>query len=303
MLILSDNIVKAMVESKMPAKLIDDSGRQRMLTQKMAYLMMRYSHIWDDKSYHAFKESCNLYNNIITDFYQNATYKHIPKLANSIQEAYEFWQIYSEHIHNVLKLQERVVEDLKQITSQNTAILNEIDWTVNLYSDLSIHLRTYLEKFQYVAGFIMILLALYSVYNLLDIRAHLGHFLHKTRLLASGKLKNNPAEVIQLEGESELSEASQNLSHFLQRIESTKETPKQVIHLSKLINEEVTNISEAILHKLTYAKISKERRKSIEDSINLSEDIAIQSGEQLIITARLIDKLHRILKEIENCCD
>ena len=61
-------------------------------------------------------------------------------------------------------------------------------------------------------------------------------------------------------------------------------------------------ISEEIRHKLAFAKISEERRKSIEDSINLSEDIAIQSSEQLIITARLLDKLHRILKEIESCC-
>ncbi|WP_300668112.1 type IV pili methyl-accepting chemotaxis transducer N-terminal domain-containing protein [Helicobacter sp. UBA3407] len=302
MLFLSDNIVKAMVESKMPAHLIDDSGRQRMLTQRMAYLMTRYFHIWDDKSYRAFKESHALYHTIITNFYQNANYKHFPKLAKSIQEAYEFWQTYSKHIDNVLNLQEHIVEDLKQITSQNTAILNEIDWTVNLYSDISIHQRAYLEKFQYVAAFIMILLGFYSIYNLLNIRAHLGRFLQKTKLLASGKLNQNLTEAIQLEGESELSQASQNLSHFLQSLEQTKETSKQAIHLSELISEEIENISEEIRHKLAFAKISEERRKSIEDSINLSEDIAIQSSEQLIITARLLDKLHRILKEIESYC-
>ncbi len=303
MLILSDNIVKAMVESQVPSNLIDDSGRQRMLTQRMAYLMMHHLYIWNDKSYRDFKESYNLYNTIITNFYQNSTYKRTPKLAKSIQEAYEFWQIYSQHIDKVLNLQEHIVRDLKQITIQNTAILDEIDWTVNLYSDTSIHLRTYLEKFQYTAAFIMLLLALYSVDNLLRIKTHLKHFLNKMQLLASGKLKNNLAETIQLEGESELSQASQNLSHFLQQIESTKKTSKQAIDLSELINEEITNISEEIRHKLAFAKISEERRKSIENSISLSEDIAIQSSEQLIITARLLDKLHRILEEMEDCCE
>lgn len=303
MLILSDNIVKMMVESQMPAKAIDDSGRQRMLTQRMAYLMMRHSQIWDSKSYHAFQDSYNLYDTIITDFHQNPLYGKNPKLTKSIQEAYAFWQTYSQHIDNVLNLQERIVEDLKQITAQNATILNEIDWTVNLYSDLSIHLRAYLEKFQYVAAFIMILLALYSIYNLLRIKAHLGDFLHKTQLLSSGKLDNNLAEIIKLEGESELSQASQNLSLFLKRIESTKETSKQAIELSEHINEEITNISEEILHKLAFAKISEERRKSIENSISLSEDIAIQSSEQLIVAARLLDRLHRILKEIEDCCE
>ncbi len=303
MLLLSDRIVKTMVESQMSAKAVDDSGRQRMLTQRMAYLMMRYSHIWDEKSYRSFKDSYNLYNTIITNFYHNPDYKRIPNLAKSIQEAYEFWQPYSKHINNVLGLQERIVEDLKQITSQNTIILNEIDWTVNLYSDISIHLRAYLEKFQYGAAFIMMLLALYSIYSLLHIKTHLGDFLQKTQLLASGKLNNNLAEAIRLEGESELSQASQNLSDFLKYVESTKETSKQAIELSESINEEITNISDAIRHKLNFAKITEERRKSIENSISLSEDIAIQSSEQLIIAARLLDRLHRILKEIENCCE
>lgn len=90
MLVLSDRIVKMMIDSKMSAQAIDDSGRQRMLTQRMAYLMMRYSHIWDTKSYNTFQDSYNLYDTIITDFYRNPLYKKTPKLAQSIQEAYEF---------------------------------------------------------------------------------------------------------------------------------------------------------------------------------------------------------------------
>ena len=42
--------------------------------------------------------------------------------------------------------------------------------------------------------------------------------------------------------------------------------------------------------------------RKIENAINLGEDIAIQSSEQLIVVARLLEKLHRILKEIQECC-
>ena len=69
MLQLSDNIVKAMVKEKMPAKIIDDAGRQRMLTQRMAYLLLRYINNWDDYAYNGFQDTYRLYDSMINDFY------------------------------------------------------------------------------------------------------------------------------------------------------------------------------------------------------------------------------------------
>lgn len=302
MLRLSDKIVKEMVHANLSAAQIDDSGRQRMLTQRMAYLLVRYINNWEDYAYRDFKENYMLYDDIINKFAHNPNYKKIPNLSQSIQEAYSFWQIYSKHINAILEMQEIVIKNLRDITQNNTKILNEIDWLVNLYSDISIHSRTYLEKFQYAAAFIMLLLAFYSIYHLLKIHEILKRFVDKTQLLANGKLTENLAQAIQLEGESELSKASQNLSRFIQQIEHTKETSNQAIYLSESISEEVANISDEIRNKLTHAQISDSKRKNIENAINLGEDIAIQSSEQLIVAAKLIEKLHIILKEIEDCC-
>ncbi|TLD84021.1 hypothetical protein LS70_004235 [Helicobacter sp. MIT 11-5569] len=296
---LSDKIVKAMVAANMPAQLIDDSGRQRMLSQRMAYLLIRYINNWEDYAYKEFKESYKLYDTIITDFYHNKQYQKNPQLAKTINTAYKFWQEYSKHINGILETQDIVVANLRKISQQNTEILNEIDWLVNLYSDLSIHSHTYLEKFQYAAACIMLLLALYSIYHLLKIHGILKCFVDKTQLLASGKLKTNLAQAIQLEGESELSQASQNLSRFIQQIERTKETSNQTIYLSEIISEEIAKISDEIRSKLSHAQISDSKRQNIENAINLGEDIAIQSSEQLIVAAKLIEKLHIILKEIE----
>ncbi|MBX7490916.1 type IV pili methyl-accepting chemotaxis transducer N-terminal domain-containing protein [Helicobacter turcicus] len=303
MLKLSDKIVKAMVQANLPAKQIDDSGRQRMLTQRMTYLLVRYINNWEDYAYRGFKESYALYNSIIDEFAHNQNYKKIPHLSQSIQEAYAFWQVYSKHINAVLETQEIVIASLRKIAQNNTDILSEIDWLVNLYSDISIHSRTYLAKFQYAAACIMLLLAFYSIYHLLKIHGILKRFVDTTQLLASGKLKTNLAQAIKLEGESELSQASYNLSRFIQQIERTKETSNQAIYLSEVISEEVASISDAIRNKLTHAHISDSKRKNIENAINLGEDIAIQSSEQLIVAAKLIEKLHIILKEIEDCCD
>ena len=306
MLQFSDNIVKAMVKEKMPAKTIDDAGRQRMLTQRMAYLLLRYINNWDDYAYEGFQNNYKLYDSIINDFYNNPDYKKIPHLYEAINKVYLFWQEYSKHINGILETQEIVIVNLRNITEQNTEILNNIDWLVNLYSDISIHSRAYLEKFQYASACIMLLLAFYSIYHLLQIRRILKSFVDKTQLLASGKIHTNLAKAIQIEGESELSQASQNISQFLSQIELTKETSNQAIYLSEMISSEVTNITDEIRNKLarsTKTQISDTKRQNIENAINLGEDIAIQSSEQLIVVANLLKKLHIILQELEGCCE
>lgn len=299
---LSDNIVKAMVEAKMPPKVIDEAGKQRMLTQRMGYLFIRYATKWDSVSYREFKEAYDLYDSVITGFYRNKAYQSNPKIYRAIKEAYAFWGGYSKCIQNVLAAQATMVEDLRNIAAQNTDLLNQIDWMVNYYSDVSTHSRSYLEKFQYAAAFIMILLALYSIKNLLNIHAHLEKFVQKTQMLAQGEIKGDLAEVIKLEGESELSVASKNLSKFLNKFHMAKETSNRAKELSEDISEEIAKISEEIREKLEVAQISQAKRKSIENAINLGEDMAIQSSEQLIVVARLLEKLHAILQEIEECC-
>ena len=81
-----------------------------------------------------------------------------------------------------------------------------------------------------------------------------------------------------------------------------QETSNRAKELSEDISEEIASISEEIKKKLEVVEISESKRKSIENAINLGEDIAIQSSEQLIVVARLLEKLHRILKEIQECC-
>lgn len=306
MLQLSDNIVKAMVKEKMPAKIIDNAGAQRMLTQRMAYLLLSYINNWDNHTYKGFQDTYKLYDSIINDFYNNPNYKKIPHLYAAIKNTYIFWQEYSKHINRILETQEIVIVNLRNIADKNTEILNNIDWLVNLYSDISIHLRAYLGKFQYASACIMLLLALYSIYHLWQIRRILKSFVDKTQLLASGKIHTNLAKAIQIDGESELSQASQNISQFLSQIELTKETSNQAIYLSEMISNEVTNITEEIRNKLAHStktQISDTKRQNIENAINLGEDIAIQSSEQLIITANLLKKLHRILQELDGCCE
>lgn len=299
---LSDHIVQAMVKAKMPQNVIDEAAKQRMLIQRMAYLLIHYTNQWDSISYRELKEVCELYDSVISNFYYNKNYQKYPNIYKAIKANYEFWSVYYQHLQSAMVTQEEMVGNLKNIAVQNTDLLKQINWMVNYYSDISTHSRSYLEKFQYVAAFIMVLLALYSMRNLFNIHIHLKKFVKKTQMLAQGDFKGNLAEAIKLEGESELSLASKNLSKFLNKFHMAKETSNRAKELSDDISREILEISEEIREKLEMAQISQNKRKSIENAINLGEDIAIQSSEQLIVVARLLEKLHAILQDIEQSC-
>ncbi|MDY4425914.1 MAG: type IV pili methyl-accepting chemotaxis transducer N-terminal domain-containing protein, partial [Helicobacter sp.] len=65
---LSDRIVQTMVEAKIPQHMIDEAGKQRMLIQRMAYLLIHYTNQWDGVSYRELKEVCDLYDSMILSF-------------------------------------------------------------------------------------------------------------------------------------------------------------------------------------------------------------------------------------------
>ena len=302
MLNLSDGIVKAMIISNLHRKTIDDSGRQRMLTQKMAYQLLRYINQWDDASYRDFRETYSLYDKVISDFYENKNYQKNKDLYKKIEKTYIFWQEYSKNIQKILQDQEKLVEDLKEIAIRNKELLVQVDWAVNLYSNDSIKKRAYLENFQYTAIFVLLLLALYGFKIILNIKENFNDFLEQTKKLAQGNLKGDLAKELYIKGGNELSQATKNLRDFFLKFNLAKETSNRARELSLAINEEIENLSEQIKEKLKVAHLSESKIKQIRKSIDLGEDIAIQSSEQIMAAAQLLEKLHILLKEVEKSC-
>ncbi|MCH5323238.1 MAG: type IV pili methyl-accepting chemotaxis transducer N-terminal domain-containing protein [Helicobacter sp.] len=297
---LSNNITQAMLKENLSAKIIDEAGQQGMLTQKMLLAFLNYTNRWDDVFYREFKESYELYSRGIEEFYRNPNYQKNPQVMQNIHIAYDFWQKYTKETQSLFDKQKKLIGDLKNIASLNNEILSQIDWTVNLYSDISIHMRAYLEKFEYVAAVIMIFLALYAIKILSGIHANFKDFTQKTKILAQrDKIDKNLIKSFHIEGNDELSLAAQNLSIFLNKINITKETSNRAKELSLAIGEEIEQLIEEIKVKLEDSNITESKRKIIQKTISLSEDIAIQSSEQLMVAAQLLDKLHQILQEIQ----
>jgi hypothetical protein len=300
MLTLSDNIVKFMVKHGLNGQDVDDSGRQRMLTQHMAYHLTRYANKWDIQSYQDFYDSCNLYDETILRFYTNSKYKKYPELFNEIEKTYKFWLEYSSHISAVFANQQIVVDSLNKIVVQNQKLLDEIEKVVAMYEKDSVGTRTYLFRFQLIVTFVMLLLAAYSINVIKQIKVIFNEFIQKSKKLASvqsGDLNENKInEIMVIEGENELSEISKNISQFVKNMAAYD--PNRVMELSNNIAEEITKLTNHVIESLKILNINDEEKQKIISEISLSEDIAIQTSEELIATSKLLNRLKKSLDTI-----
>ncbi|MDR3346375.1 MAG: type IV pili methyl-accepting chemotaxis transducer N-terminal domain-containing protein [Campylobacteraceae bacterium] len=303
MLALSDNVVKSMVGHGLSGQDVDDSGRQRMLTQSMAYHLMRYTNKWDTQSYKDFDDSYNLYNETILRFHIDNKYKAYPKLYEEIEKNYQFWLEYSRHANGVLANQRTVVDSLNKITINNSELLEQIESVVNMYEVDSTGTRTILFYVQLVAAIILFLLGLYSVIILVRIKVTFDEFIYKSKELLNaqkslGLDKDKFNEIITVTGENELSEISKNISQFIENMGVFEHSSNRVMELSDNITNEITKITSDVVKSLETLDISDEEKQKIISEINLSEDIAIQTSEELIVTSKLLNRLKKSLDVI-----
>jgi nitrate/nitrite-specific signal transduction histidine kinase len=306
MLTLSDNIVKAMVKDGLSGQDVDDSGRQRMLTQRMAYHLMRYTNKWDAQSYADFDESYKLYNETILRFYTDPKYKKYPRVYAEIDKAYKFWTEYSRHAMNVLANQQTVVDALNIIVTQNLKLLGEIEKVVRMYEVVSTDTRTALFRYQIVAVFILLLLSGYAIFVLLQIRKMFNSFIAMSQELAL--MHGNPSpeqlgEFMSIGGENELGVISRNISQFVRNMGVIEHDSNRAIELSENITQDITRITTDVIQSLERLDVSDEEKQKIVSEISLSEDIAIQTSEELIATSKLLNRLKKSLDVIAKYYD
>ena len=296
----TDKVVQAMVNSRFASKEVDPIALQRMLTQRMAYHLMRYTNKWDAHSYDELLAAFKLYEKTILGLFMEQKYKKHPALRKEIEETYAFWKLYSEHINNVLVNQKRVVEALDVIALENPKLLAEIHKSVEFYTIRSTSRRNYLEHFQYGSAAILLLVALYSLLVLRGIKNQFDEFINRSKKLAQMEFssKDEARELLDFEGDGELSEVSRNLSKFFERIEGARQSSNRAKELSERITEEIALITDEVFSNIDKLNLSEEEKRKISSEIDRSEDIAIQSSERLIATAKLLERLRESLDNI-----
>lgn len=299
---MSDSVVKKMVAEGLEGAYIDDSGRQRMLTQKIAFSATQYLMTGDSHFFTLFQNAYGLYDATLKGFVADDMIVQRERLYALLQENKNAWQHYSTYIVGLMEKQKRINETVLRIEELNVVLLDTMDSAVSAYSKYSEDQRDFLQLFQYAASLIAVLFMLYTVLLTLRIQKDFGAFLTQSRAMADSlpveeeTVKYMPnMEMVQ---KDELSQASMHMSQFLDKVNTILKHAEQAIHESEQAAKELASVNETMDERIDDLNLDEASRKDIDKTIDKSEDIVIQTLEELSSTSKLLGQLQKNLQTI-----
>lgn len=299
---ISEDIVKLSSKLNFSPSFVDVAGKQRMLTQKMAFNLERYKNYDKGEFLHSFNDAKEEYRQNLNKLAESIKEENSGELEILFQKNKEIFVGYEKSIDEFLKLKDIVYSSLNYVAQNNKDLLNLCEKTVTSYTDYSEDKRDALESFQYISGITILFLVIYSFTVIRGIKNHFEEFVQKSKMLANLSVEDvsKVGADISVEGDDELSEASGNIAKFINKVNSLIETSSKAQNLSEQIADEISSIVESMIKNLDTLDISQEERDALKKEINRSEDIAIESSEELINAVRMLKKLSRNLQRLES---
>ena len=155
----------------------------------------------------------------------------------------------------------------------------------------------YLKTIQYIFGLIILFLMLYSFNQLKTMEENVKKFFELSKKIVQNPT-NEPLEPIQIEAEKEIVEATDTINCFIDKINSAMIYSANAVEQSKNASiklEEITDEFDVIINELTNSA-------EISAQLNKSEDIVIQTQEELISSTKKLQELKNELDKLLNSC-
>ena len=296
----SDDIVKSMVKLGFEGYYIDLAGKQRMLVQRMMYHTLLYLNSPKPEVYSGFYESFKAYGSTIKMFSENPVINSEKELKELITKNLDFWAEYRTKASELIELQSKVNEINNYIHTTNILILDNMDQSVSMYSIYSENQRALIEKIEYILGIIALLIMFYSVFLTKNIEKLFEKFLSQSKDLttAVNVIQDDLSNIPKCEYNNELAQASTHLKSFIEKIDLMITDVRKAIKVSKNITQELSSVGDIVQKELDAKHLDS---TELEAFIDKSEDVAIQSIEDLQNSEKLLEKLHaNLMKILEN---
>lgn len=287
-LMVSETVVDLLERNGFDSKMINIAGRQRMLTQKMAYHNINYLITGREYDYQQFTEAYTMYDQTLQSFYDDPRIKKIGDIHEVIAVNVNFWQDYARTLKKMIETNRTINTILKEIKSRNNDLILTADTLVSEYQNHFASQRTWFSYVQYIFSFIafVVVLSLANIIN--DIKSHFDTFLLKTKNLTNfDKNESTKEYILEKSGEAELDEASSNINAFITKVES-----------AIICSDEAVRHSEKAIDQINALVDSMEERSGGKDTDNQTrrdlsrnEDMAIQSSEELLQAIAILNKL------------
>ena len=285
------------------AMIINIAGKQRMLTQNISKnIFYLYSNP---------KSSQNELDTSIEEFIYNLESlkggNSLGKLKESpnIQIDRQMLQIeylWSIFYQNIVKFKELIQnnsnkQELQNIVNiiyeTNPELLYEVDALVSLHTINSEQKIRFLKNSQYFFAILILFLIIYSFLELKTMEKNALRFLEESKKVMEQNFEE-PLKPLKIEAEGELVEASNIFNRFLNKINSAIIDSNSALEQSKNASyklEEITNEFDEIINEI-------QNKSEISKQLNKSEDIAIQTQEQLLHSSKRLNELKNELEKI-----
>ena len=285
------------------AMIINIAGKQRMLTQNISKnIFYLYSNP---------KSSQNELDTSIEEFIYNLESlkggNSLGKLkeAPNIQIDRQMLQIeylWSIFYQNIVKFKELIQnnsnkQELQNIVNiiyeTNPELLYEVDALVSLHTINSEQKIRFLKNSQYFFAILILFLIIYSFLELKTMEKNALRFLEESKKVMEQNFEE-PLKPLKIEAEGELIEASNIFNRFLNKINSAIIDSNSALEQSKNASyklEEISNEFDEIINEI-------QNKSEISKQLNRSEDIAIQTQEQLLHSSKRLNELKNELEKI-----
>ena len=285
------------------AMIINIAGKQRMLTQNISKnIFYLYSNP---------KSSQNELDSSIEEFIYNLESlkggNSLGKLKESpnIQIDRQMLQIeylWSIFYQNIVKFKELIHNNTNQkelqnivniIYETNPELLYEVDALVSLHTINSEQKIRFLKNSQYFFAILILFLIIYSFLELKTMEKNALRFLEESKKVMEQNFEE-PLKPLKIEAEGELVEASNIFNRFLNKINSAIIDSNSALEQSKNASyklEEISNEFDEIINEI-------QNKSEISKQLNKSEDIAIQTQEQLLHSSKRLNELKNELEKI-----
>ena len=285
------------------AMIINIAGKQRMLTQNISKnIFYLYSNP---------KSSQNELDSSIEEFIYNLESlkggNSLSKLKESpnIQIDRQMLQIeylWSIFYQNIVKFKELIHNNTNQkelqnivnkIYETNPELLYEVDALVSLHTINSEQKIRFLKNSQYFFAILILFLIIYSFLELKTMEKNALKFIEESKKVMEQNFEE-PLKPLKIEAEGELVEASNIFNRFLNKINSAIIDSNSALEQSKNASyklEEISNEFDEIINEI-------QNKSEISKQLNRSEDIAIQTQEQLLHSSKRLNELKNELEKI-----
>ena len=296
-------------KNKKDALLINIAGKQRMLTQNISKNIFYIYHNNTDSFSELDTSTIEfIYNlNSLKDGNSLIGISKVPndEIAKQLAKVEVLWNIFHKNINEFKDLIQKSDKNndavLKSIVtsvySNNTILLSEVENLVSMYTIYTEKKSDYLRYIQYIFAIIIIFLMIYSFSQLKSMEENAKRFFEESKRI----MENDDNELlvpIKIEAEEEIVEATDTINCFINKINSAMTYSANTIEHSKNASiklEEITDEFDKIIDELTNsADISKQ--------LNKSEDIVIQSQENLMNSTKKLQELKNELDKLLGSC-